>query len=285
MPKNQEPEKNKSKTEKVEAELENFYLSRSKPAAAELSVTRDEITSASNTSRKWMKTALVALVVLVAVGLGVAAYYFYHQYKLATRDPKDVAQAETQQLVDAIGRFMDLPLNEEPKVATVTDKEKLKSQVFFARAENGDKVLMYVEAQKAILYRPSTGRVIEVSQLLSGAEGNPTAPAVAQSPASETTPVPTETPTKMAKIAVYNGTNIRGLAGEIEKKLTGLENIDVVSKTNAAGSYTKTLIVDVTGGHDQLVGQIVEKVGGESGSLPDGESKPDADILIIGGQE
>jgi len=60
---------------------------------------------------------------------------------------------------------MELPKDEEPTIATVLDKEKLKDQLFFAKAENGDKVIIYSKNQKAILYRPSINKIIDVAPI------------------------------------------------------------------------------------------------------------------------
>ncbi len=78
---------------------------------------------------------------------------------------------ETQQLVDRLGKFMELPSNETPTLATVSDVESLKAQVFFKNAQNSDQVLLYAEAGKAILYRPSTQKIIEVATINTGATG------------------------------------------------------------------------------------------------------------------
>lgn len=72
---------------------------------------------------------------------------------------------EIQDIVSYLGKFMDLPTNETPTMATVTDKTKLQDQSFFKNAENGDKVIAYVNAKKAILYRPSTKKVIDVGPI------------------------------------------------------------------------------------------------------------------------
>jgi hypothetical protein len=71
-------------------------------------------------------------------------------------------QAEVDKVVSSVSRLMSLPEDEKPTVATVTDSEKIKDQVFFKNSKNGDKVLIYPKAQKAILYRPSENRIVEV---------------------------------------------------------------------------------------------------------------------------
>jgi hypothetical protein len=72
---------------------------------------------------------------------------------------------EVKQLVDAVGKLIILPSDEQPTIATVTDLAKLQGQPFFANAQVGDKVLIYQNAAKAILYRPSTNQVIELAPL------------------------------------------------------------------------------------------------------------------------
>lgn len=77
---------------------------------------------------------------------------------------------ESQELIEKVGRLIVLPENEQPTIATVTDLAKLKGQPFFARAQIGDKVLIYSQSKKAILYRPSADKIIEVAPF------NPTVP-------------------------------------------------------------------------------------------------------------
>lgn len=80
-------------------------------------------------------------------------------------DPESAQQANAEQYVEQVGRVYDLPEDEVPSLATVQDKDALDDQQFFQRAENGDVVLIYPEAELAILFRPSTGQLINVSSL------------------------------------------------------------------------------------------------------------------------
>lgn len=71
---------------------------------------------------------------------------------------------ESTQLMEEVGKIIILP-DEKPSIITVLDKEALSDQDFFKNAENGDKVLVFTENKKAILYRPSTKVIIEVAPL------------------------------------------------------------------------------------------------------------------------
>ena len=85
--------------------------------------------------------------------------------ELFMTDPEQAQQASVAEYVEQVSRVYDLPADETPTVATVRDKELLDEQPFFERAENGDVVLIYPESELAILYRPSTGQLVNVSSL------------------------------------------------------------------------------------------------------------------------
>lgn len=80
-------------------------------------------------------------------------------------DPESAQQASVEQYVKQVALVYDLPEDETPSVATVRDQELLAEQPFFERAENGDVVLIYPDAELAILYRPATGQLVNVSSL------------------------------------------------------------------------------------------------------------------------
>jgi len=110
---------------------------------------------------------ILFFLILIAASSGTA-YYFYTKYQTvqATLDnPQAVAQAEVKLLTDKVGKLIALPEDEEPTVATVLEKDKIKDQPFFRNAENGDKVIIYTKARKAILYRPDINQIIEVAPI------------------------------------------------------------------------------------------------------------------------
>lgn len=111
-----------------------------------------------------MKRVIITAVLVVLAG--APAVYFYRQYQnvqLKLQNPTEAAKQEAQDITKAVGKLIELPGGEEPTVATVTDVTKLSDQAFFAQAQNGDKVLIYAKAAKAVLFRPSTNKIIEVA--------------------------------------------------------------------------------------------------------------------------
>jgi len=136
-------------------------------------------------------TIFIAILIFSSLG---AAGYFYKQYKEIKDNPNKISTDEIKSLTTIISKFMDLPTDETPTLATVTDKEKLKDQDFFKKSENGDKILIYANAKKAILYRPSTQKIIEVAPLLIGSGSQEATPT--ETPVKTLTETPTETPVK-----------------------------------------------------------------------------------------
>jgi len=107
-------------------------------------------------------------VIIVSLLAGGAIIYGIIQVQLAHPTKKNAvirAKEEYDTLVKKVGTNLDLPKGESPTVATVTDVNQLKGQVFFKNAQNGDKVMIYTQARKAILYRPSTNKIIEVGPI------------------------------------------------------------------------------------------------------------------------
>lgn len=181
-----------------------------------------------------------------------------------------VVRAELKDLVDKVGKLMSLPEDEEPTIATVTDIEKVKDQPFFQKAQNGDKVLIYTNAKKAILFRPSENKIIDVGALN------------IKDQASTQTPAPTEP----FKVALYNGTSTGGLTNSYEEALKSrFPTATVTVKQNAANtSYPESVIVDLSGKNKALADQLSETFGFPIRDFPEGETRPAADILIILGK-
>lgn len=220
--------------------------------------------------KQWLsKNILLGSAAGVIILALCVAGYFYYQYQhtqALLQNPNLAAQQQTNDLISAVGRLMQLPTTETPTIATVSDITKLQNQPFFKNAKNGDKLLIFTKAQKAILYRPSENKIIDVTTVNIGTNQT--------------------TATSSAKVVLYNGTTTVGLTNSVEKTLiTKYANVVVTGKQNASNKYTKTLVVDLSGLQGALATQIAESLGGTVGALPSGETKPQgADILIILGK-
>lgn len=108
---------------------------------------------------------VIFLVVLLVAILGIAgSVYYYKKYQAVKDNPSLAAQKDVDALVSTVSKLMELP-KENPTVATILDTSKLKGQSFFNNAQNGDKLLAFTKAMKAVLYRPSTNKIIEVAPI------------------------------------------------------------------------------------------------------------------------
>jgi hypothetical protein len=214
------------------------------------------------------KTTILASIAVVYMAVSTfAAVRFYDLYK--TYEAKvpvsdKEAEKETNMLVTQLKKIMEVP-NETPVIATVKDKESLKAQqAFFAQAENGDKLIVFQTARKAVLYRPSVGKIVESGPLIT---------------------TPTQQQPQTIKVAIYNGTNQEEVATKVEESIKKAAGASIITSMADAKTkdYANTLVIDVTGNNTQSTEDVAKFLGAEVSTLPAGETAPDADILIIVG--
>ncbi len=113
-----------------------------------------------------------AIIFVAILVLGGGAYLWWSWDSWFLDEPaeeqatsREEEQNEITDIVARVGELIVLPEGEEPTIATVTDPEKLRDQVFFANAKEGDVVLIYTGAQKAYLYDPKADKLVEVAPL------------------------------------------------------------------------------------------------------------------------
>ena len=128
-------------------------------------------TSPEKTNKKSLSQGIIIILIIFSVGASYMAMYYRQQAVNAgqsTQVDSETLQREVAALLADVGQLIVLPENEKPVIATVTEPEKLSGQPFFANAKIGDKVFIYTEARKAILYSPSLHKIIEVAPLTIG---------------------------------------------------------------------------------------------------------------------
>jgi hypothetical protein len=211
----------------------------------------------------------IALAVLVIAGVGffVFSRYQQSQKQSALTGQQAVAGAQSEDLVTKVGKLIDLPKDETPQIATVSDVAKLQGQPFFQNAKNGDKVLIYNNNKKVILYDPNADKVINVAPLSSSTSSAQLAPDV--------------------KVVLRNTTKTSGLAGQTEDYLKQvIPGINVTDKDNSTKNYDKTTVVALNDKDKDEASVIAEALGATVADLPDGEKKADnADILVLIGKD
>lgn len=231
-----------------------------------------------NFSKKALIGISVGIIIIIAL---IPSFYFYNQYQSLQKklsNPNISAAEETQKLIEKLGKLIELPTDEVPQVATVSDPEKLKDQAFFARAKAGDKVLFYTNAKRAILYDPVANKIIDVAPVNISTQS-----ADNTNPAANTSPTP-----QPVRFVLLNGTTTVGLTKKYEETLKKtIPAALVVNKDNAKKTdYIKTILVDLSGTRSTEAEQISKVLNISSGKLPEGETKPaDADFLIILGED
>jgi hypothetical protein len=174
--------------------------------------------------------------------------------------------------VAKVRRHIVLPENETPIMATIEKADELaKTQPFYAGAVNGDKVLIYQQAAKAIIYNLAKDVLVNVGPVfMDKTSGNDTG-------IGETTGA-----TQKISVEFRNGTEIAGLARtrseELDQNLYTIEKISEAKEKN----YTETAIINLK---NVDVSALETKFGVKALTvLPAGETASTADVVVIVGK-
>jgi len=106
---------------------------------------------------------LVLLLLTTTTALGVLAYQ-YRKITQVISNPSNLAQNEKKAILGKLDNLMILP-EEEPTMAKVEDKSKLNNDSFFGRADNGDFVIVFKSEKRAVLYRPSANKIVDITPI------------------------------------------------------------------------------------------------------------------------
>lgn len=211
----------------------------------------------------------VSVVMLILVSIFGGYWYWKYYTSMSSADKHASIKSDgNPEFLSKIRAIIEVPADEEPTIASVTDQEKLQHQAFFSHAKNGDKVVIFSSVKKAILYRPSSGKIIEVGPI-----------SITTSSAEAKEPI---------LFVLYNGTDVTGLTKKYETTLKdSIKEAVVADRDNAKKrDYATSLIVDLSGTRTKEVTDIAASLTLEVGTLPAGETKPaSGDFLIILGAD
>ena len=104
-------------------------------------------------------------VLLLAVIAWLVHGYITTKNQLEKQKNSPAAQTPTQQTISKVSALVDVPTSETPTLANISNADALRklskfNASFFADAKNGDVLLVYTKNNKAIVYRPSTNKII-----------------------------------------------------------------------------------------------------------------------------
>ncbi len=279
------PEQKQIKSSRRKKKIEDALLGQSDVLREATPIEFPPTAFRSFSKKKGRLVALAMFVSLLAIG---TIFYFQNQSKQVS-DEK-----ELEKLVKKVGRIMELP-NGIPTVATVTNKNKLDDQPFFKRAENGDKILLYGDGGRAVLYRPSTGKIIDVTTVdietenaaaQSGKDIAKDRPqtsegvVLGEKSVSENKEKPT--------IAIYNGAKDASVVASLENLISQAYPEWNIRRSEKAAydNYQGVLVIGFSDMANDILKNIAQTVGGTlMPSLPEGEISPDADVLVIVGNQ
>ena len=109
-------------------------------------------------------------IILIIVGLaviGVGAWYSYDYYRNHYGTDQQKADYQLKKIVAKVSQLIVLPTDETPVLATISDADTLaKQQSFFLGAKDGDKLLIYQKALKAIVWSPQSGKLVNVGPVI-----------------------------------------------------------------------------------------------------------------------
>lgn len=240
----------------------------------------DDKQASPKRSNSLTNTLLLALLV-VAVGAFAWSFWSYQNVKqevAVLKDPQlasELNQKQTEELLSKVSKLLVLPNERQPVVATINDVETLAStQDFYALANNGDKLIIFQNARKAVIYDEDDNKIVNVGPIfVNNAEGEPQA----VTPEAD-----------RLTIELRNGSADAGSSIAVRDRLLAnyTFNVTKLGKT-AKPDYTGYIIVDNTNGSKATMLEALQKELGATvvKEAPDGEADPRAEVLVIVGKQ
>lgn len=122
--------------------------------------------STDNIQKKSHK--ILTLVIILGLSL---IFLLGSVYKSEQAKHEKKVEAENVVMLEKISKLLNVPA-EKPIVSTVNSKDDFADAPTFRSAEKGDKLFVWVSANQAVLYRPSTNQVLDVTTVKATVETN-----------------------------------------------------------------------------------------------------------------
>jgi hypothetical protein len=253
--------------------------------------------AAPSSKRKRLISPQTSVIIMLTITSAISvtsSIYFYRQYQQTLnliQNPQEIATQEMRSVVGKVGQLIDLPFNESPTLATVKDSQQLQESPFFQKAAVGDKVLIYAEARKAILYRPSTHKIIEIApvnlnneQQLSDVSGSDIEVGTQANPIPQpntATPAPAS-----ASVSIINGTSNDNLTSTASQNISAIPGISITETFEEPQRSAQVSQVKVAKpALEQKARELAQRLNAEFAIDESIINFTDTDILIIIGSD
>lgn len=134
-----------------------------------ISIKPTHVNNAYKQNMKNKATISFVLALIIGILIGLGGYWMFTKVssKIAPSPISQTSQVQVKDLIARVGKLVILPVGEDPVVATINDADSLtKQQVFYKGSINGDVVLVYQKAAKAIVYSPSRNIIVNIGPVV-----------------------------------------------------------------------------------------------------------------------
>ena len=132
------------------------------------------------------KRILSILIILIIALLGFAIFDKFYKKDVKT-DRNQLSEKQIKALVVKVSKLINTP-EETPVIATIIKADQLiAEQKFYTGSKDGDYLMVFPTAQKAIIYREKENRLINVGPIIVDQPKATTTPVVQEETSSTTT--------------------------------------------------------------------------------------------------
>lgn len=197
-----------------------------------------------------------------------------------------VDKAEVADLIEKIRTIALVPVDEAPTLATIIDITKILDQPFFRNAQVDDKLFVYTAARTAVLYRPAEGKLVNMAYLVDTDSSSKDVTSAPTRPQVQGVSNQASSGAQLrSKIAVYYATDSAQLRSKVGKALLSVPDVEISQEALTRNpDYRGITVIDVKGGHTELMTVLIRELQGVRGTMPSEEDIPRADVLIIAGE-
>ncbi len=101
---------------------------------------------------------VVTVLTIALVGMALVGGIYWWKTSTASQSELQIVEAKVE-------RLYLLPKDETPALVSVVDASKLTSSYLKQYAKTGDKLLLYQNTSKVIIYRPSIDKIVDIGIL------------------------------------------------------------------------------------------------------------------------